>query len=68
MEFTVVPAKKAIDENRPARIRDEIHGCEAMDELLSLMNELNWDGMDPSESFFGYVIPWHDAFLRSYVK
>ena len=41
MEFTVMPASEAVDENRPSRIRDEIHGCEAMDELLSLMNELN---------------------------
>ena len=68
MEFTVIPASEAIDENRPARIREEIHGCEAMDELLSLMNTLNWDDKDPSDSFFGYTIPWHDAFLRSYVK
>ena len=68
IEFTVVPASEAIDENRPTRIRDEIHGYEAMDKLLSLMKKLNWDDMDPSKSFFGYVTPWHDALLRSYVK
>jgi hypothetical protein len=69
IEFTVIPFPEPQFGEREMRTREEIHGCEAMDELLLSMNELNHNGRtDSSQSYFGYFTDWHDAFLRSYVK
>ena len=54
IEFTVRPAFEERPENRESRIRDEIHGREAMGELLSLTNELHTGEMGPSDSYYGY--------------
>ena len=68
IEFTVVPYPEFERNEQQLRIRDKIHGSEAMDELLGLMQTVHETNPAMDGSYLGYFTTWHDTFLRSYVK
>ena len=68
IEFTVVPYPEFERNEQQLRIRDKIHGSEAMDELLGLMQTVHEANPAMDGSYLGYFTTWHDTFLRSYVK
>ena len=47
------------------RLRNNTHGCEAMEELLATMKILNTDDI-PTK--YGSFLLWSDGFIRSFVK
>ena len=58
VQFTETPTVE--DDRTEPRIKTEIHGCKAMDELLDQMRT----PCDVERStFFGYVTTWSDTFL-----
>ena len=63
MEFTVIPWEEEDLGEQALCITDKIHGCEAMDELLILMDALNSEVEGPVlPSYRSYFTTWHDTF------
>lgn len=61
VQFTESPT----DDGSILRVRNGIHGCQAMNELLDSMKAFP---STRSEIFYCWLTTWSDSFLRSYVK
>ena len=47
-------------------VYDDIHGCQAMEDLLDKMKGYPDD--DNIDIYYAWMLTWSDSFLRSYVK
>ena len=68
IKLTVTPYQEFERNEQQMRMRDKIHGSEAIDELLALLKTLQETNPALAASFLGYFTTWHDTFLRWYVK
>ena len=59
IEFTVVLYPEFERNKQQLRIRDEIHGSEAMNELLRLMQTVHDTNPAMDASYLGYFTTWH---------
>ena len=65
VEYTEIP--HAETGRSELRLKREIHGCQAMNDILDLMKIFD-EVMDTQPTYYGYFTTWSDTFLRSYIK